>query len=227
MNYVTLLASLGFAQEVCNAHLGKIQVPEFTLTAPYNPQFGFPPMMIPLWSNGAWPGYIGVITRWFGGDEAGFVKYYAEEQALSEIALTFDQLRAWLAFDFLCEVPDLDEVGNFAESIGLCPKERVEEYFVHCHERADLSTLPEFSNGLPASLLHGEESSQPGWVRDGVHKSDIETMIARGQHRQAWHGINSPGLERDDIAALLTLIAPFANDARFGDLVACWKQANL
>ncbi|NHZ97649.1 hypothetical protein [Massilia sp. CCM 8734] len=226
MNYVTLLASLGFAQEVCDAHLGKIQVPQFTLTAPYKPQFGFPPMMIPLWSDGAWPGYIGVITRWFGGDEAGFVKYYAEEQALSEIALTFDQLKAWLAFDFLCNVPDPDEVGNFAASIGLCAKERVEDYFAHCQEHSDLSALPAFAIGLPKFLLNGEEDSQPGWVRDSVRKPDIETMIAHGQYQQAWHGINSPGLERDEIAALLRLIAPFANDARFDDLATCWTQSN-
>jgi hypothetical protein len=225
-NYSSLLADLGFSQQVIDSQDGKVFVPRFSLMAPFDPRYGFPPIIIPLWSNEYWPGYIGVITSWFGGTETGFAKYYSSSQYLAEVALTFDQLKAWLCFDFLCNIPDYEEVGIFAQSIGLCQKNEVEEYFINCTDYPDLKNLPVFMDKLPQFLVGGSCNSQPSWVLPSTNKNEIISLIERKEYLRAWHGINSPGLTREDIVELLEAIAPFSTDVKFGDLVECWIQSS-
>ena len=225
MNYRTLLAELGFKEEVLGVHEGKVEVPKHSLIAPFEPGYGFPPIIVPLWSDGALPGYIGVVTRWFGGEDRGFIKYYSASQYASEIALTFDQLKAWLTFDFLCNIPDAKEVGSFAESIHLCARDKVEEYFSGCNDYPDLIELSEFKSDLPQFLIGGSNNSQPSWVQPHSAKAEILEQIEQGDFLDAWHGINSPGLTRNETIYLLQKIAPFSGDERFHQLVDCWTEA--
>ena len=223
MNYGILLAELGFSEALIAAHEGKLPVPRFTLAAPSRRHYGFPPIMVPIWSIPGLPGYIGVVTSWFGGDEYGYIKYYSGEPYASEIAKSFKQLAAWLTFDFHCNVPDPAEVGEFAEAIGLCKKDEVDQYFVDIQSKNDLVKLPVFAADLPNYLGKGEENSCPNWVVPNVSSAEVFSQIEGGNYHLAWCGINSPGLEREEIVQLLDKIAPFAEDDRFADLVKCWK----
>ncbi len=222
MGYEILMRELGFEQLILDAYNGKVKMPKYSLDAPFDPVYGFPPALIPIWSSRAWPGYVGIVTSWFGGTEHGFVRYFSEGQTMSEIALTFDQLKAWLAFEFLCEIPDENEVGDFAEAIGLCARDRVEDYFSDCADFSDLIKLDEFKSNPPKYLVNGSRDSQPSWVQQTVNKKEISNLIEIGDYQQAWNCINSPGLERRDIVDLIEKIAPYSNNARFYKLIECW-----
>jgi hypothetical protein len=224
-DYKTLLSDLGFSQEIIAALEGKYAVPSYILRAPFDGSYGYPPILIPLWSNDDWPGYVGVVTSWFGGDEHGFIKYYSEDRYASEIALTFEQLKLWLVFECLCDVPNVKKVGGFAESIGLCLADKVEDYFINCITYRDLANFHAFKAELPKVLSAGKENSHPDWMLRKVSKADVLSAIEAKDYHQAWLGINSPGLERGEILELLEKIAPFAGYRRFDDLVECWARS--
>lgn len=223
MNYSSLLTELGISPEIVAAHEGKYPVPKFTLAAPPKGRYGFPPIIIPIWSNADWPGYIGVVTSWFGGCENGFVKHYSGSQITYEIALSFEQLGVWLAFDFLCNVPNSSEVGDFAQSLGLFAQDKIEDYFRDCQDYSDLAKLPVFGTKLPKVLSAGPQNGVPDWVLPRTSKAKVLGAIAQGNYHLAWQGINSPGLDRHEIVELLDIISPFASDIRFEHLVECWK----
>jgi hypothetical protein len=60
MDYVDFLRKHGYSKEIVRLAEGGIDIPKYTFKAPADPVFGFPPVLIPLWSNSAWPGYIGI-----------------------------------------------------------------------------------------------------------------------------------------------------------------------
>lgn len=225
MNYANLLLRLGYAQMVLDAHAGTLKVPRFTLDAPFNPMYCYPPMLIPIWSVAGWPGYIGAMTDFFGAGDRGYAAYYSEDGDVSELANTIDQLKIAMAFDFYREAFDgLEEVGAFAEAIGLCPKDGLAEYFQGVIEVADFSKFKEFQGDPPRSVSHGD-SCQPTWVSP-MSKDEIEAAIEGGEYLKAWRGINSPGVTHLEIVKLLPQIAPFANDTAFDALVQCWLDAS-
>lgn len=226
MTYGSLLTELGYSGNILKAHAGDFSVPSFTIDAPFKGAYGFPPIIVPLWSNGAWPGYIGISTKWFGMKEEGFLSYYSESQIISEIAKSFEQLAAWLTFDFLCNIPNESEVGRFAESIGLCRPGEVERYFDGCSDINDLSRLAVFKSDLPQAVVGGRGNVQPAWVQKGVNKNRVMSLLDNGDFVGAWYAINSPGLSRGEIRNFLDIIAPFAEDERFFHLVECWCRAN-
>lgn len=225
MSYSELLRELRFPQLIIDAHEGKIAVPKYTLTAPFSPSYGFAPILVPLWSDGNLTGYIGAVTSWFGVDK-GFVRYYSESQEAEEIALTVEQLMAWLAFDFRSNSAEVDEVGEFAQSVGLCPADQVDAYFAGCREPSDLRKLEVFKTNLPQFLIGGPRDPDPLWSRSKMTREAIVSLIERGDYRRAWHGINSPGLSLEDVAFLLKRIAPFSGDPRFKTLVECWMRSS-
>lgn len=226
MSYSDLLVQLGFSEEVIDAHNGKIKVPKYSLEAPFDSRYGFPPIVIPLWSDSSWPGYIGLVTNWFDGSEHGFVKYYSNDQYVSEIAMTFDQLKAWLTFDFLCNIPEQSEVEEFAESIGLCPGTKAEHYFKNCNDFQDLKYLDVFKSELPQFLAKGARDSEPLWIRNKTTKENVLQLIENKQFGEAWRHINSSGFSYEDTIELLEKIGPFSSDSRFRLLVDCWIRSN-
>jgi hypothetical protein len=224
MNYASLLREIGASSQIVSAHEGEITVPKYTLTAPFKAQYGYPPAIIPLWSNADWPGYIGVVLPWFGGAEYEFVKIYSDSGFMSEIALSFDQLSAWLAFDFLCNVPDAHEVGEFAESIGLCSKDDVENYFRDCKDQHDLIKLPVFKDRPPRILTEEAADGRPAWILPKTSKNEIINFIDQGDLRTAWYGINSLNFRSKDVDELIDYISLHSKNAHFLQLVECWRE---
>jgi hypothetical protein len=152
MGYIEFLSKNGFPQNVVDIAKGLVKVPDYTVQASADLSFGFPPVLILLWSNPGWPGYIGIAKHWFGNRPDTFVQFYTAEYSFVEVARNFDQLKAWMVFDFLCNVPAPEEVSEFAESIGFCAANDVDDIFSDCEDISDLAKLSVFKDDLPAVI---------------------------------------------------------------------------
>ena len=230
MNYKKLLKSEKYPKEILDIFDGTVEVPDFTIEAPINPDFGFPPALIPLWSNGSWPGYVGLVKHWFGDKPDIYVQYYSELNSYVEIARDFEQLKAWLVFDFLCNVPAPDEVGRFAESIGFCSAEKVENIFSDCDDISELRRLQIFNRDLPAVIEKGEEYGEPEWVMETISSDEIHNLILSGKLENAWYQLNSSILDNDKTLNLLKEMSSCIEDAdkrsSFDGLINCWSEQN-
>jgi hypothetical protein len=202
---------------------GFIDTPKYTITAPADLSFGFPPVLLPLWSNAALPGYIGLAKHWFGSRPDSYVKFYSGEFQFKEIARNPIQLKSWLTFDFLCNVPDIREVGEFSESIGYCPENKIESLFKNCNDEKELRSLPEFQSNPPLAVSSNGKQTHPTWVTNNVTQPDVEQSIAHGDYEKAWYQLNSSPIPKDITLKLLQQLLPHAEDQEgFSQLISDW-----
>jgi len=229
VDYIELLNKCGYPKDIIDIASGAVDVPDFTIQAPYEPSFGFPPALIPLWSNSSWPGYIGVVRHWFGNVSDTYVQFYSESHLFIEVAKNLNQLKAWLVFDFLCNVPEPDEVGCFSESIGFCKAKEVNSIFANCKNISMLRNLDVFSNNLPAVIEKGEEGGEPDWLLRPANADGIRRLIDSGQYESAWYQLSSNEFDELEVLDILKSMQTVAsgNKELFKHLVTCWKNANI
>jgi hypothetical protein len=229
VDYKELLDKCGYSKEIIDIASGKIKVPDFTIQAPFDPSFGFPPALIPLWSNGSWPGYIGLIKHWFGDRPDTYVQFYSDSYSFIEVAKNLDQLKAWLVFDFLCNVPEPDEVGRFAESIGFCKAGDVDNIFAKCEDISGLRNLDVFNANLPAVIEKGEELGEPDWILKPATIEEIRKLIVADQFESAWYKLNSNALDKLEVRDILKSMSAATGDKEqlFKDLIVCWESVNI
>jgi hypothetical protein len=228
MDYIGFLSKYGYSQELVNIAKGLVEVPDYTVQAPPDPSFGFPPILIPLWSNAGWPGYIGITKHWFGNRPDAYVQFYADEFSFVEIARNLEQLKAWMVFDFLCNVPAPNEVGRFAESIGFCPADDVENVFSDCEDVSDLAKLSIFKNDLPPVIGEGEKFADPEWLVETSGVDEIKKLISSDRYEDAWCQLNSAVVNKSEVIDILNMLSLYVTDkGAFQDLIACWSHSNL
>lgn len=228
MGYIDFLEKNHYPIELVRIAKGLVDVPLFTVQAPADMSFGFPPVLIPLWSNASWPGYIGIEKHWFGDRPGSFVQFYAEDYSFVEIARSVDQLKAWMVFDFLCNVPASDEVGNFAESIGFCAADSVDEIFAGCESVSDLAMLEIFKNNLPSAVSGSDQFCGPNWVVEKSDSAEISHLISSGLYEDAWYRLNSVAVDREEILNVLNMLSAHVPDKHgFMQMMDCWVASNL
>ncbi|QXI54286.1 hypothetical protein [Pseudomonas alvandae] len=120
MNFENALKALSLSDAVVACAAGRIKSPICTLEAPAQ-WFGFPPALVPIWSDGSRPTYIGYWKHWFVEREPCFVKMFvSSDRMTTEIARTPSQLFgviAMMAISLNDEVTlDLEQ---FAARVGL------------------------------------------------------------------------------------------------------------
>lgn len=227
MSYKKILEKSGYQKEIFRIIDGEIAVPDFTVDASINFAFGFPPVLIPLWSYGSWPGYIGIAKQWFGDKPDSFVQYFSESNTFVEIAKDFEQFKAWMVFDFLCNVPEPDEVGRFAESIGFCAAGDVDKIFADCDDVSELGSLDIFSGNLPSVIANGEDHGEPEWVVDDASIDSIQKLIATGDFENAWYQVNSGVFSKVEVLGVLNSLSNSLRDVDnlFDDLISSWSNS--
>ena len=67
--------------------------------------------------------------------------FFSEEGFFVEIAKNLEQLKAWLVFDFLCNIPEIEEVELFSESIKFCKSDEIDNIFSECDDVTDLINI--------------------------------------------------------------------------------------
>ena len=120
MNFKNVFKALNLSDVVVACATGVIRSPICTLEAPAQ-WYGFPPALIPIWSDGSRPTYFGYWKHWFVDREPSFVKMYvASDRMTTEIARTPEQLFGVVAMMSISledgVTPDLE---RFATAVGL------------------------------------------------------------------------------------------------------------
>ena len=120
MNFQKTFEALGLPAVLADCADASIAPPICTLDAPAQ-WYGFPPALVPLWSDGSRPTYIGYWKHWFVDREPCFVKMYvASEHMTVEIARTPAQLMGVLAMMSIgVEDGVTPELEQFAQAVGL------------------------------------------------------------------------------------------------------------
>jgi hypothetical protein len=107
----------GVAREIA---LGKVDLPSGIVETPFL-SYGFPPALIPIWSDGGGPSYCGFWVHWFSERERTIVKVLAEAGYRAfEYARTVEQLVAIVALEQISLDEGIgEETTRFAEQVGL------------------------------------------------------------------------------------------------------------
>ena len=111
---------LGLPWQLVSCATGDIQTPLPDLAAPAA-WYGYPPALLPIWSGGSGPRYIGYWKHWFSKRRPSYVEMFVGSGRMTlEIARTPQQLYSVIAIDAI----GLEEgvgatVGTFAEQVGL------------------------------------------------------------------------------------------------------------
>jgi len=118
--YADVLSMLGLPAPVARCAEGSIRPPLPELESPAA-WYVFPPVLIPMWSDGSSPSYIGYWKHWFLDREPSFVRMYVEGHSpVEEIARTPEQLFCAVAMTAISSVDGIDEdLRAFANAVGI------------------------------------------------------------------------------------------------------------
>jgi hypothetical protein len=118
-NYTAVYDTVGLDPVLRDLAIGRITLPLMRVRAPFA-CYGFPPALIPIWSDGNSMNYVGLWKHWFCDRRATFVECLLEEDCrVYEIARTPSQLLHIIGLEILsaCE-GDRSELTEFARICG-------------------------------------------------------------------------------------------------------------
>jgi hypothetical protein len=190
----------------------------------------FPPALIPLWSNGSSPYYIGYWRHWFVRREPCFVLMYVEAHCASQIARTPEQLYCYLAMESITTEDGISkDLERFAHEVGLADLEELDRVtlvsgddprgfrqlrpFVERTPLESVASLDEYTGDFPT----GDFSGTRAWWRASCSWEIPDEVFVRwpdGKERPPWLRAG-----RDNKAVFAALL-------RDGDLAGAWLTLN-
>jgi hypothetical protein len=149
--YTDVYQLLGLDDRLNRLASGEFGLPLDSMYAPFD-CYGFPPALIPLWSDSTGPKYAGLWKHWFVPRQDTFVECYVDEGfKVEEVARTPEQLLEWLLFYSLY----VDEDGE-AEFQDFAAKAGVQDYTAiraiietKGYDLSHLQMLPAFRDNPP------------------------------------------------------------------------------
>ncbi len=124
-----LLAALGLPEALVSLASGDIQVASLPAWEMPPENYGFPPALIPLWSDGGGPSYYGYWRHWAVARSGTYVHVSVEQgYRASEIARTAEQLLRVVLLQAICTEDALSQrLRELAETLGVNDVERLNE----------------------------------------------------------------------------------------------------
>ncbi len=118
--YAKVYEDLDLSRPLIDCALGRVDSPVMGLESPAG-WYAFPPALIPLWSDGSRPTYIGAWKHWFIDQARTFVKMYvASERLTVEIARTPEQILSVVAMMAISVDDGIEPtLEKFAKEVGL------------------------------------------------------------------------------------------------------------
>ena len=117
-NYASVYDAVGLDSTLQEIALGRTRIPLMRVRTPFA-CYGFPPTLIPLWSDGSTMTYVGLWKHWFTPRQATFVECYLEEDCrVYEIARNPVQLLHVLGLEILCA--SQGDRGELEDFVGRC-----------------------------------------------------------------------------------------------------------
>lgn len=170
MNYDQTLRDLGYAAA---SQLSDETVAELFVTYT-NPVewYGFPPALVPIFSDGTWPLYVGLWKHWFVPREPDFVELNVNlNHQVEEIARSDIQLAAYLLLKLIVLRDGIDEdVRWLANRLGISD-ELLARLDAHTPEHADfpeeLTLLSEFAEHPPLFSVEDDPDAYDGEFPQG------------------------------------------------------------
>jgi len=118
--YLKTFEALNLPSTVSRCASGAIKPPTANLVAPAD-WYGFPPALMPIWSDGSGPIYLGIWKHWFVDRKYSFVKMYVSSGRLVvEVARTAEQLCTLVSMMSICERDGIeDDLLAFAKEVNI------------------------------------------------------------------------------------------------------------
>jgi hypothetical protein len=217
--------------EVRLVHLagGEIAPPLDSMSAPFY-CYGFPPALIPLWSENTGPRYAGLWKHWFLPRQGTFVLCSVDESyRVMEIARTAEQLLDWLLYYSLYVDEDGEpEFRAFASAAAVTNYPAVRSLIeTEGYEPANLRSLPAFRHGPPlrscltAAEYHGDFPSE--WML--LDRASLQRVCSLELPRRLLPVITKATVAPPWLAAT-EQARVFQGLLRAGDLAGAWLSLN-
>ncbi len=149
--YVEYAQSLGVPQCYLEIMSGNARLPLSSWVAPAK-LYGFPPAMIPFFSDHSGPSYYGLWKHWCCSRTPSFVTMFIEPRhQVVEIARTPDQFACHLILQSLVDVGrSTNRIRNFASDLGVLNYQELLDYFDNYGDDPEyLHKLPQFNQNRP------------------------------------------------------------------------------
>jgi len=150
-SYAKIFESLYFPSAISQCAAGTIKPPLATFKAPAE-WYGFPPALIPIWSDGSRPTYIGAWKHWFMDREPTYIKMHVGAGRMTiEIARTVEQLFALVAMMSISERDGIEsDLAIFAKVVGLQNLDQINAVsLVSGDDARGLAMIDQFKNKTP------------------------------------------------------------------------------
>ncbi len=158
IGFKDVLAEVGLPISIQECALGKIRNPVEGLHAPFY-WYGFPPALIPIWSEASGPNYYGYWKHWFVDREPSFVKMYlGAGREVVEIARSADQLFCYMVVRSICIDDGVEPaVEVFASSVGINNLSEIDEATLDTGDNPKgLINIPQFKSNTPLVSVENE-----------------------------------------------------------------------
>lgn len=150
-DYDSLIRALGLPSTVADCAAGRIRLPLGAMRSPAE-WYGFPPVLIPIWSDGSGPNYIGVWKHWFTDRPLSFVKMYVGSGRTSiEIARTPEQLFCYMAMATIVVDDGVEpELADFCKAVGIRNLAEIDKVSLETgDDPSGLTALSPFATSVP------------------------------------------------------------------------------
>lgn len=149
-HYDALLRAIEMPDRLIELAAGQITSPVYGVESPAS-WYWFPPVLIPICSDGSSPSYLGIWKHWFVDRPISFVRFYAEWGGTFEISRTVEQFFCTLIISALSlEGEVTSEIEDFAAKVGVDNLDEIVEVMIKTGDNPNgFHTITEFHNDLP------------------------------------------------------------------------------
>lgn len=158
--YAPIYELLAVPDPLRDCATGAIALPSAFAEAPAC-WYGFPPALIPLWSESSGPCYFGYWKHWFIEREPTFVQMYVESSLTLEVARNPGQLFALAAIRAIVECDQVSpRVAAFAAAVGIDNLCQIDTVSLDTGDgMPGLLRLDQFAADLPRECLRDASSN--------------------------------------------------------------------
>lgn len=196
-SYRDVLAEIDDSGLLAQLFDGSVRIPDDCDQPPGS--YGFPPALVPLWSEGSGPSYWGVWRHWFGCRPPSFVRMSLEDgHRVREVARTVAQLVRVVVLELVVTADELTEpIRAFATACGVDDLEEIDAISLESgDDPRGLARLPAFASRTPLSVMtdtSGYDGDFPRSVEVAGHgRWDEVSPFECDQATSAWaHGSSS------------------------------------
>jgi hypothetical protein len=149
--YEVLFRALRLPDSLIACAVGRIRIPIAGMDSPPN-WYGFPPALMPVWSDGSGPNYYGYWKHWFSDRPPSFVKMFVgSRRMVVEIARTPEQFLSYMIMAAIGIDDGVEpSVERFASDVGITNLSELDKVSLDTGDNPlGFSAISQFRRDLP------------------------------------------------------------------------------